>query len=225
MEALSIGLPVVTLPSSTHVGGRFALALYHMLGYGYQSYDATAISASEHTASAAANDDNSADTTTERATGRFASTAATSSLSEDSSTEQTTDSMGGGSSSSGGGEVSYSPLVVSSVQEYINLALKLTHQPRLRQFHSERILRQRHRLFQQDPAALQAQWKLFAHLALQNATQRADFSDTLQHSDHVPDLLEIPVDLAAPPPPLLDPTRVPTFHAQYQHNLHHQQPV
>lgn len=36
----------------------------------------------------------------------------------------------------------------------------------------------------------------------------------------IPDLLEIKVDLAAPPPPLLAQTRVPTFHSQYQ-----QQPV
>lgn len=102
---------MVTLPSQSHVGGRFTLALYHMLGYGYQPFDATAA----HGAAPA----------------EFPSDP----------------------------EVAYSPLVTASVQEYVNLAIRLVHQPKLRQFHSERILSRRHRLFQQDSNAVLAQWR------------------------------------------------------------------
>jgi len=109
-------------------------------------------------------------------------------------------------------DITYTPLVVSSIQEYVSLAVRLTHQPKLRLFHSERILARRHRLFQQDNNALLAQWKLFAHLALHNATlNNRMYDDNTQHSAMIPDLLEIPVDLAAPPPPLLAPSAPPSY--------------
>lgn len=109
-------------------------------------------------------------------------------------------------------DITYTPLVVSSLQEYVSLAVRLTHQPKLRLFHSERILARRHRLFQQDPAALLAQWKLFAHLALHNATiNNRMYDENTQNSEMLPDLLEIPVDLAAPPPPLLAPSAPPSY--------------
>ena len=109
-------------------------------------------------------------------------------------------------------DVKYTPLVVSNIQEYVSLAVKLTHQPKLRLFHSERILARRHRLFQQDTSALLAQWKLFAHLALHNATlNNRVYDEYTQNSEMLPDLLEIPVDLAAPPPPLLAPSAPPSY--------------
>ena len=119
LEALAIGLPVVTWPSQTHIGGRLTLALYHMLGYGYQTQDP--------------------------------------SVGDNVPTDPS--HMGESTSSSNDPEASYSPLVVASVAEYVSLAIRLTHQPKLRQFHSERILRRRHRLFQQDHRSVLAQWR------------------------------------------------------------------
>ena len=119
LEALAIGLPVVTWPSQTHIGGRLTLALYYMLGYGYQTQDPSV------------GDNAPADPS----------------------------QMGETTSSSNDPEASYSPLVVASAAEYVSLAIRLTHQPKLRQFHSERILRRRHRLFQQDHRSVLAQWR------------------------------------------------------------------
>lgn len=114
-------------------------------------------------------------------------------------------------------DIVYTPLVVQTIQEYVSIAIKLTHQPKLRLYHSERILSLRHRLFSQDITALQMQWKLFAHVALHNAT----LSNRMQGTDNanselIPDLLEIPVDLHSPPPPLLAPSAPPS----YQSHVH-----
>lgn len=180
LEALSIGLPVVTMPSQSHVGGRFALALYHMLGYGYQPFDSTASPA--------------------------ASTTETGSTSTNRASEHHVDGeTGDAGSASSEPLASYSPLVVDSVDEYVNLAIRLTHQPKLRQFHSERILSRRHRLFQQDQHAVLAQWRLFVHTAMLAAKERSKVESPTQQAlsgaeenFFPPDVLEIPVDLSPP---------------------------
>ncbi len=112
-------------------------------------------------------------------------------------------------------DIVYTPLVVNTIQEYVSIAIKLTHQPKLRLYHSERILALRHRLFSQDTTALQMQWRLFAHVALQNATLNHRLQETdSAHSELIPDLLEIPVDLHTPPPPLLAPSAPPSYQSQ-----------
>lgn len=140
-----------------------------MLGYGYQPYDSTAASAAGPSGP----------------------------------TAESNPSSPNGAASAGNdspdSEAAYTPLVVSSVQEYINLALRLTHQPKLRQFHTERLLSRRHRLFQQDHHSVLAQWRLFAHLALEEASRRNDSAPPPPPDDYLPDILEIPVDL--PPRP------------------------
>jgi hypothetical protein len=146
LEALAIGVPVVTMPSASHIGGRFTLALYHMLGYGLEGTTYSPLSVSDVEAT----------------------------------------------------DVEYAPLVVKSVQEYVSLAIRLTHQPKLRQYHSENILRRRHRLFSVDTASIAAQWKLFAYRALQNVSETSfrsgpgDTGKNLQTSEsHM--VLEFPV--------------------------------
>ena len=156
LVALAVGLPVVTMPSPTHIGGRFTLALYQMLGYGYQKQHPKAAKKGginefieyPHPLKPMEDKDlkdgfNSQDP--------HANDGVNETVIEDD-------------------DALYTPLVVSTVQEYVTLAIRLTHQPKLRQYHSERILSRRHRLFQQDPAAVLAQWRLFAQLALQNST-------------------------------------------------------
>jgi len=70
----------------------------------------------------------------------------------------------------------YSPLVVQTVSEYVTLAVKLAHQPKLRAFHTEQILKRRDRLFQQPSAySVLQEWRRFAHISLQNATIPSDY--------------------------------------------------
>lgn len=118
-------------------------------------------------------------------------------------------------------DIVYTPLVVHTIQECVSIAIKLTHQPKLRLYHSERILSLRNRLFSQDTAALQMQWKAFAQIALHNATLNNRLQETdLPHSELMPDLLEIPVDLQAPPPPLLAPSAPPSYRSQAYKSVH-----
>jgi hypothetical protein len=140
LEALAIGVPVVTMPFASHVGGRFTLALYHMLGYGLEG--------TPHSSTMSVSDVEGAD-------------------------------------------VEYAPLVVKSVQEYVSLSIRLTHQPKLRQYHSENILRRRHRLFSVDTA--------FAYRTLQNVSATSSHSGLGDTEDNVPTseshmVLEFPVN-------------------------------
>jgi hypothetical protein len=162
-----------------------------MLGYGYQPYDATtAVNAS----AAAGNPSSGAAGTSPNGASASCGVnhggAPVGSPPASASTENPEPD-----SASADPEAAYSPLVVSSVQDYVGLALRLTHQPKLRQFHSERILSRRHRLFQQDHHAVLAQWRLFAHLALDEASRRSDPAPPTPPEEFLPDLLEIPVDL------------------------------
>jgi hypothetical protein len=71
----------------------------------------------------------------------------------------------------------YSPLAVSSLQDYVNVALKLTHQPLLRDFHSYQILRRRDRLFQVDAKKLTETWLKFFTEALANKSEAAPWGN------------------------------------------------
>lgn len=121
LEALAIGIPVITWPVSQHVGGKMTLALYKMLDYGFTpTYPPDSSSSGSPNTNVVGEDGLTKD------------------LEEDNSL--------------------YCPLVVDSLQDYVNTAMKLTHQPKVREFHVQQILARRERLFQTNATRVVEAW-------------------------------------------------------------------
>jgi len=105
LEALAIGVPVITLPTPI-LSGRLTLALYRIMGL-------------------------------DRA-----------------------DSFQNSSS-----------LIVSTINEYVTVALQITHQPLLRSHYCSLILQQRYKLFQNRSERVFREWRDFAMSAVVNASR------------------------------------------------------
>ncbi len=129
LQAVSVGLPIITMPSDSRLAGRLALAVYQLLGYGFQSSSSSSPSSASAT-SEVIFDMNSNGVLSSRKSGGTGGSV-----------------VSGVSGSSkrhfNGGE----RLVVSSVNEYVSAALSLAHQPRLRERHSAEIMQRKHRLY------------------------------------------------------------------------------
>jgi predicted O-linked N-acetylglucosamine transferase (SPINDLY family) len=138
LEALAVGVPVITWPASKHVASRLPYVLYHMLQYGIASEQTDLYLEEDHEPALrkSVGDDQNHSKIAHRILKR----------------------------------AYYSPLVVSSIQEYVSTALKLAHQPALREFHSYQILRRRTKLFAGDPQVIIAQWYHFLNEAVRNRT-------------------------------------------------------
>ena len=57
-------------------------------------------------------------------------------------------------------------LVVSTPEEYVTMAIKLTHQPKLREYYMSNILQRRSKLFDMNPQQWLLMWKKFLFTAL-----------------------------------------------------------
>jgi predicted O-linked N-acetylglucosamine transferase (SPINDLY family) len=136
LHALSIGLPVITMPSSV-LGGRMALALYNRMDYGM------------HNSPGAAFGDVSVSVT-------------------DLLLEETAGSTV--KPFTAPVRESSAALVVHDVHDYVTMALRLTHQPKLRAHHSVNLLDRRHLLFGHDQAVVLADWEDFIHSAVANSS-------------------------------------------------------
>jgi predicted O-linked N-acetylglucosamine transferase (SPINDLY family) len=134
LQALSIGLPVVTKPSSL-LGGRLALGLYRLIDYGLHDSPGAAFSSSEAAGEGGGE---------------------LSDLSSESAVRE-----------------SVASLVVDSVHDYVTMALRLTHQPKLRSHHSLNLLNRRHLLFGENDATVLSDWQFFVRSALTNSTTYA----------------------------------------------------
>ena len=55
----------------------------------------------------------------------------------------------------------YKSLIVYNINDYINLVIKITHQPKLRLYHTELILKNRYLLFQNHTFQILTQWSNF----------------------------------------------------------------
>lgn len=113
LHALSMGVPVITLPTPI-LAGRLTLALYAVMGL--QRDDAFAAPA-------------------------------------------------------GSGSGSASSPIVSTINEYVTLALQLTHQPQLRSHYCSLILQQRYKLFQNRSDRIFQDWHSFMTSALINSSK------------------------------------------------------
>ena len=122
LEAIAMGIPVVTWPISPLTAGRMTLALYRILNYGITKHFVPVATEGK------ANEGN------------------------EESFRNSTDSDEGTPSSM------YSPLVVHSMDEYVKTALKLTHQQKIREFHSVELLKRRDRLFQGNGTRIVELW-------------------------------------------------------------------
>ncbi len=142
LAALSLGLPVVTMPSD-RLAGRFAMGLYRMMNFGFH-------------------DSPQSDLIAEDAVGEAPSREASSSAPERPF-----------AAAAAGSRESSSALVVHTAHDYLTMALRLTHQPKLRAQLVQNLLSRRQLLFAPVHAenAL-ADWREFLHEALHNATQR-----------------------------------------------------
>jgi len=105
LEALALGLPVVTLPTPV-LSGRLTLALYRLMGLDRK------------------------------------------------------DSF-----------LNASSLIVNTINEYVTVALQITHQPLLRSHYCSLILQQRYKLFQNRSERVFREWRDFAVSALVNASR------------------------------------------------------
>ena len=63
--------------------------------------------------------------------------------------------------------------IVSTINEYVTLALQLTHQPQLRSHYCSLILQQRYRLFQNRSDRIFRDWHAFMTSALINSSKTA----------------------------------------------------
>jgi predicted O-linked N-acetylglucosamine transferase (SPINDLY family) len=120
LHALSMGVPVITLPTPI-LAGRLTLALYGVMGL--QRDDAFAAPASAS----------------------FSATATSTATSP----------------------------IVSTINEYVTLALQLTHQPQLRSHYCSLILQQRYKLFQNRSDRIFQDWHSFMTSALINSSKTA----------------------------------------------------
>jgi hypothetical protein len=65
----------------------------------------------------------------------------------------------------------YSPLVVNSVNDYIETAMRIAHQPKIREFHTKELLKRREKLFHGDVSKIVTEWKRFFKTSLELAKQ------------------------------------------------------
>eukprot|EP00981_Chlorochromonas_danica_P005392 scaffold1091_cov164-Ochromonas_danica.AAC.15 len=144
LEALTMGVPVVTLPAKRSVAGRLVLGLYELIHYG------VAKTMSELSPGEGSGEDD--------VLGRWVAPDENCNNSILSQWRALDTSL-------------YSPLVVTSLLDYVNTALKIAHMPYLRDFHSYQLLKRRHRFFHPDsPVEMVRAWKNFLFEAVQNHT-------------------------------------------------------
>lgn len=124
LQALSVGLPVITLPSDK-LGGRFATALYNILDYGMK------------------NQTINKDGSTTGGSGTINSLGRSSSSS--SADAKTASYMQG--TKAANLDTSGQYLIANSVNEYITTALSICHKPKLREQHAAEIMRRKYRLY------------------------------------------------------------------------------
>ena len=161
--ALSLGVPIVTMPSA-HLGGRLALALLRQLGYGFgnETRASSEVSpearASEETSGSGdeADSDEASNSSSDEervdvdvvmmgeADQPPSTTPPTITITTSTSPHQgsshSTGSTGGIGGTGGGGGASSGPvntkLVVSSSAEYVTTAMAIAHNPKLRAHHT-----------------------------------------------------------------------------------------
>lgn len=120
LEALAIGLPVVTMPSE-FMGGRLTLALYNLMGYEESSTSKTLVTPLD---------------------------------------------VGHGAGDVNHNECDWHYLIVKDIGEYVNAAIKIAHQQKLRGDLSACLLRNRDRLFNTDSEIVLNEWNNFTQMVL-----------------------------------------------------------
>jgi hypothetical protein len=157
LEALAMGVPVVSWPVSPLTAGRMTLALYRMLDYGIAKKfipfeEEGNIKRRDH------HDHGSNHSSI---------------IKEDGSSEDQNEDKIFEDEHSSPENSMYLPLVVQSLDEYIKTALKLTHQPKIREFHSMELLKRRDRLFQGNGTRIVELWTNLFNKVL-SETERED---------------------------------------------------
>jgi hypothetical protein len=141
LQSLAIGIPVVTMPSNTHVAGRFTLGLYKMLGYGI-------------------NETNAEDSVTEASSNRLHPIENPNVIISEEVLKEV-NSFREEPTQPNSSQSHYCRLVVQSVSEYIQTAMKIAHQPKIREYHTMELLKRRERLFQGNASKIVGEWTDF----------------------------------------------------------------
>lgn len=181
LAALALGIPVVTWPHPSHLGGRLTLGLYYMLDYGF------ARDFSENLNSTSSQEEK---TNPKQQQEKDLSQLWPARQEEDSQEERelinklieesrlqdkginvkegnTPPSTSSSSIADNEDPQYYCPLVVQSAREFLFISLKITHSMKTREFHSHQLLKRRHRLFRGDPFTIVNEWKDFFYSSLQ----------------------------------------------------------
>jgi hypothetical protein len=154
LQSLAIGIPVVTMPSKRHVAGRFTSLLYNMLDYGInETY-------TNHEASTNIDENTARNVLSEESPNII--------ITEEVLKEVHNYKEESGNPPPVSPSTLYCPLVVNNVNEYIQTAMKIAHQPKVREFHTMELLKRRERLFQGNATRIVFEWKDFFISAFKN---------------------------------------------------------
>jgi tetratricopeptide (TPR) repeat protein len=159
LSALAMGVPVVTMPSTRHVAGRFTYGLYQKLGYGIsESHDDSREKLTEENE---AYNRNNSDSLPPPSANEGNSVVIEEKLIKESQFYKFHEDDNEGSGAIQNGKSLYSRLVVHSVQEYIQTAMKIAHQSKVRHYHTTEIMKRRDRLFAGNASQIAGEWKDF----------------------------------------------------------------
>jgi hypothetical protein len=159
LQALALGVPVVTLPADS-LGGRTTLALYQMIGYGYSGSERDDLRDSDRNTRSGQLEPEAS-----KKPAHFTIKANVLPLSG--AADVLKSSPGSSPVTTFGDDAQNFKLVVTSVQEYVNAAMALAHKPKLRLGVGAELVARRDRLFT-ERSGIEAteDWQKFVTMAL-----------------------------------------------------------